>query len=209
MKIARLIVIASFFIPLLLFMLISLMLVSIGGYQGLAMSNIYLYDLGVGSGTIDGFKSLLAYLALMRIIVLISGLDLVRTAQIAGAYSVLLIVFSYLIFFYIIFNKSSSHAKYSAYIYSLFFLSLNPHPGYVLGFSLPLVFIILVLIIKTTFYKVTKPKLYAIILLLWITLGFMWHTAQVMLYIMIISYFVILQVVSIAEKNQTVLHGYP
>lgn len=111
MKIARLVITIFFFILLFLFMLISSMLVSIGGYQGLAMSNIYFYDLGVYSNEIGGFKSLLTYLALMRIIVLISGLDLIPVAQIAGIYSTLLIVFSYLVFFHTISSKTNKTKK--------------------------------------------------------------------------------------------------
>ena len=180
-----------------------LMPTSIGGaYQASIVPNIYLPDVGIDSHIGVNPRSIIAYVALMRILSIVCDADILAIIRMTGFFSVFAILCSYILILRIL--PGDKHVKILiAYTYPIVLLGLNTSilRGYVFSLTIPLCFTIL-------FFLFGKQKncnyipLFLVALISWVALGFFWHSMHVMTYIIIITYLILFNLTNIRENNQ-------
>lgn len=181
----------------------SFMQQSIGGtYLPFTMSNMLLPNLGINSYFYVDSTTIIAYVALMKILYLVLGTDVLMLARISGICSFIAIIFSY----NLLASVLPGDPKVKVFVlnlYALLWLGLDISiiNGYVFGFTIPLCFVILFFLLSKYTQKNYIP-MFLIAFISWISLGFFWHTLHTLTLILICSYLLIIPNLSNITVNE-------
>lgn len=155
------------------------------------LPNIYLSDLGVNSIDGSNINTIIAYIALMRILSLICNADALTIVRFSGLFSILSIILSYSLLSSVVLGGKRMRS-FVSYVYPIIIIGLDPSIvfGYISGFTLVLSIVILFFILNES-KKENYFPMFITGLVSWIALGFFWHTIHVVIYLIIISHILI------------------
>lgn len=182
----------------------TIMSLSIGGaYQANIISNIFLPNLGLDFYIGVNPMSIIGYIALIKILYVSIGVNIVELLNILGIYSIITIILSFLLFFTVI-PGDRNLKTLIALIYPFLMIGLDTSiiRAYVFSFTVPLCFIIMYFVFNEEKYE-NYASMFIIAFISWITIGLSWHTLHVMTFILIVSTFILSRFFAPKSKQRT------
>jgi len=193
------------FLMLVYIIYLILMPISIGGaYQANMIVNIYLPNLGLDSNPNLDPSSIILYIVAMNIFSLILGVDTVELISIVAIILLTSITLSYLL----LTRSFSKHKHYDLLIglgYPLIILGLDLSlfRAYTLNFTLPLCLIMCYVLLNIDGQR--KKELFIVGTLSSIALGYYWHTFYTITFLIVLYFFVYLNVYRYLSRNNLIL----
>ena len=146
----------------------------------------------------------MGYMVLIKILSLICNTDVINIICIAGIYTIITMAFYYLMLMNKIQGNSTMKMIISCmYPLILVGIDISIFRGYVFGFTLPLYFIILSILLNE---KMNNKQSFIIVIIAWTTLGIFWHTAQIMSYLIIVSFIILYFLLNYKHEKKFVVN---
>jgi hypothetical protein len=169
------------------------------------LANINLPDLGVDSAAASvNSQSLVGYVAFMKIVATVSGLDTLGTCHIMVFFGVLYVFLSYLLIRRLL-PGNEKVKRWITYLYPilLIFYQVCIFTGYVFAPAMFLFFLIAFCLLYSYKHRGRNySSILAVLLVAWISLGLFWHSMQIITYALMFFFMFVLGILNIISKGK-------